>query len=70
VLSILERYVDITNTEISKNDERIEQEICMRRGIPYRAIYLPRIMKSVYDVDPGRLKAMYEAGREAAEKVG
>ena len=67
ILETLSRYIDITNVEVSKNDEFMEQEILKDRpAVCHDAIYLPRIMRSVYDVDKGRLRQMYEAGRLAA----
>jgi hypothetical protein len=62
VISILSRYVDITNVEISKNDEQQLDEICAAQRIRNIKLYLPRVMKTVYDTDPDRLKQIYEAG--------
>jgi len=75
VLDILERHIEITNAEISKNDETGEEAFFEDRGLPIRStskanvIYLPRIMKGVYDVDKGRLREIYEAGKEAARNI-
>lgn len=66
LLKILERYTDITNTEVSKNDEWIEDRLCTEKQIQQTKIFLPRIMDSVYDVDREHLRLMYNAGRQAA----
>jgi predicted acylesterase/phospholipase RssA len=66
VISILSRYVDITNVEISKNDEFQLDEICRAKNIRNTKLFLPRVMKSVYDTDQGRLKELYDKGAEEA----
>jgi predicted patatin/cPLA2 family phospholipase len=68
VMSILSRYVDITNVEISKNDEEQLDEICRANGIRSSKFYLPRVMKTVYDTDPNRLKKIYEEGLTEGRK--
>lgn len=69
LLKILARYVDITNTEVSKNDEWMEDAICRERNIRQHKVFLPRVMDSVYDTDPGRLQQVYQAGRNEALEV-
>lgn len=64
VLSVLQDYVDISNVEVSKMDEQLEDLICKKRNIPQRKYFLPSIMQSVYDTDPVRLRQLYEAGRQ------
>lgn len=66
VLNVLERYVDITNIEVSKSDEKFEDMICLEQNIKQRKIFLPKILTSLYDVDETRLAMLYNAGREAA----
>jgi predicted acylesterase/phospholipase RssA len=70
VISILSRYVDITNVEVSKNDEFHLDEICRQKNIINRKFFLPRVLKSVYDTDPARLRQIYEAGRLEGKKYG
>lgn len=66
VLQILQRYVDITNTEISKDDELFEKQIIADLGIKdHGTFFLPKIMKGVYDVDPEHIKQIYKAGKES-----
>lgn len=65
VLNVLERYVEITNIEISKSDEALEDLICEKKNIKQTKIFLPRILKSTYDVNKERLAVLYNAGREA-----
>jgi predicted acylesterase/phospholipase RssA len=62
VISILSRYVDITNVEVSKNDEFQIDELCTAKNIRNIKLFLPRVLKTVYDTDPERLKQIYQAG--------
>ena len=65
LLSILERYVAITNAEVSKNDEIQENlTIFKKRIIDHGTFYLPRIMQGVYDVDKERLRKLYEESKK------
>ena len=65
ILKVLERYVDITTAEISKNDEFLEKQIIAEKGIiDHGTFYLPKIMKGVYDVDNSRIRLLYEKSRE------
>lgn len=68
IIKILERYVDITNVEISKNDEFMLDKICKAKNIRNTKLFLPRIMKSTYDTNRERLLLMYKAGRAEGEK--
>lgn len=68
IMKILERYVEITNVEISKNDEYKLDEICKAKNIRSTKLFLPRIMKSTYDTNRERLLLMYMAGKAEGEK--
>ena len=69
VLQILQRYVDITNTEISKDDELFERQIISDLGIKnHGTFFLPKIMTGVYDVNPEHIKEIYEAGKESVRE--
>lgn len=65
LLSILERYTEIANAEVSKNDEFQEKTTIARKGIfDHGTFYLPRIMQGVYDVDKKRLRKLYETAKK------
>jgi len=66
VFQVLDRYIDISNIEVSKNDEAIENSIAKEKGIKNTAIFLERKLNDVYDVDKNRLKEQYEEGRKKA----
>jgi predicted acylesterase/phospholipase RssA len=64
ILKILEKYVDISNVEVSKNDEYQEHQDCVNSNIIDHGIYfLPRIMDGIYDVSKPKLKKMYETAK-------
>src|SRR5690606_19698503 len=50
VVRVLDRLTQITNVEVSKNDEQIENDLIGSRGIwDHGCFFLPRIMQGVYD---------------------
>jgi NTE family protein len=69
ILDVLERTFEIINIEISKNDEKIEKVLCKEKNIPLTQIFLPKIMKSVYDTNKDRLYQSYITGIEVATKT-
>ncbi len=68
IISVLSRYVDITNVEVSKNDELQINSFCDAHRIKNTMLFLPRVMKSVYDTDPERLKKIYTEGIKEGRK--
>lgn len=69
ILTILSRYVDITNAEVSKNDKERETELIAQNHILDRGtIYLPRVLTNVYDTNPEKIRELYRKGKEAVEK--
>lgn len=68
VLPVLERYVEITNTEVSKNDELLEKRIIEEKGIyNHGTVFLPKIMEGVYDVNHEHIQEIYQAGMVQAQ---
>jgi len=65
ILEVLNKFVDITNTEISKDDERLEKDFLFAHPniIDHGRYFLPAIMNGVYDADPSRLKQLFNAGQ-------
>ena len=69
IIKVLERYVDISNTEVSKNDEALEiNYIKTEHLVNHGIFFLPKVMESLYDVDKGRLKKLYEEGKKVVQK--
>ncbi|NJO89613.1 MAG: patatin-like phospholipase family protein [Chloroflexia bacterium] len=69
VFEVLMRTMDIQTLEISKTDERIEDEICKRKRISQKKIFLPKIMNGFYDVSPEKIEMLYQAGIANAREV-
>ncbi|HUS87442.1 MAG TPA: patatin-like phospholipase family protein [Bacteroidales bacterium] len=70
LLKILEQYIDITNAEISKNDEFQEKKVIKEKKIrDHGTIYLPKIMHGIYDVDKNRLRELYELSKKAVDQL-
>lgn len=68
ILKILNRNIDISLVEVSKNDEYIENQIIAEKKIlKHKTIYLPRVMDNFYDVDKDKLRQLYEEGRLLAQ---
>lgn len=62
ILAVLQDYVDISNVEVSKMDEELEQLYAAQQGIYHHIHYLPAILQSVYDTDPLRLARLATEG--------
>jgi len=76
IINVFERYNDITVIEISKRDEREEklQLALMKKDkhkIKNAQVFIPSIIKELYDTDPTKLRKLYSAGfKAAANKLG
>jgi predicted acylesterase/phospholipase RssA len=57
----LSKTLEILQLTISKQDELSEIEYCEHRNIKLKQYFSPKIMKGVYDVDPERLKLLYDS---------
>lgn len=68
VLTVFERYADINIIEISKRDEKEERLLIktMDRDIKSRQIFIPTIIKEMYDTNPVKLRKLYNVGFKVA----
>jgi predicted acylesterase/phospholipase RssA len=62
VLASLMRSIDILNVEVSKGDESLSLALADVMGLRLENIFLPAVMKSLYDVDRGRIQELYRRG--------
>lgn len=69
LFSVIERTLEIMNIEISKTDERLEQSLSKERNFKLTQIFLPKIMKSVYDVDNSRLVELWNVSVDTANNT-
>lgn len=71
VLEVLSRTIEIQSMEISKKDEQLEKDMARFRGTKLTQLFMPAIMKNVYDLDQDRLYELYEQsyqiGKEYAD---
>jgi predicted acylesterase/phospholipase RssA len=66
LFSVLARTLSIAVREISVSDQKIEKEICVKKGIDYRSYNLESLMTSLFDVNHTRLIQSFVAGFAAA----
>lgn len=70
LMKVLERYVEITTAEVSKNDKTLESEIIKAKSIfDHGTFYLPKVMNGVYDINKDRLKELYEKSKERVNDI-
>lgn len=69
ILDVLNRTIDIMNIQISKADEKLEKELCKNLQINLYQIFIPSVMKSVYDTDKVRLARSYTEGKFRASET-
>lgn len=68
LITVLSSFVNITNIEVSKTDQWQELRLAKDKNIPIMQVFMPQIMRKVYDTDPSRLYELYQKARAEAEK--
>lgn len=68
IFKVVERTVDILMLEISKSDELIETLMCEQRNIKRNAIFVPKVLEELLEVDTNKLQKLYYEGYKAAVK--
>ena len=67
---ILQRTMDIMNTEISKNDEFKEDTIAKDKNIRNRKIFMTYVLSDqAYELSPEKLKEWYSIGYDQAKQT-
>lgn len=69
LISVFQRYTDISLIEISKRDEREEKYLTERLGVDTKQIFIPSVIKELYDTDPNKLTMLYDVAYKEAKKV-
>jgi predicted acylesterase/phospholipase RssA len=59
ITQVLKQYEYITTSFTSLNDQKIEKELCKQYKIKNLQVFSPKVLKSLYDTDPDRLKELY-----------
>lgn len=68
ILDIFDRDQAIRVLELSKKDEELEMLWAEKKDIKHTAIFVPYILKSLYDTNPERIHKLYHEGGKAALK--
>jgi len=67
MIKVFERFTDISVIEISKRDEKEEQLLLSNnKKIKNKQIFIPSIIKELYDTNPEKLRKLYNAGFKTA----
>lgn len=59
IFAMLNRTIDLMQNEVQMNDADQELSLCRDRGIFLDQYFLPVVLESLYDTDPGRLQKLY-----------
>lgn len=68
VTQVLKQYEYMATAFTSVNDQQVEKELCTQYKIKNIQVFCPNVLKSLYDVDPIRLKELYERSYKTEEK--
>jgi hypothetical protein len=69
LISVFERYTDISLIEISKRDEREERYLTEKKNLDTKQIFIPSVIKDLYDTDPDKLSMLYDVAYKEAKKI-
>ena len=59
ITQVAKQYENISTAYASLTDQIVEKELCTQYKIKNIQVFCPRVLKSLYDVDPARLKELY-----------
>lgn len=68
IFDIFDRDQAIRILEVSKKDEKLEKLIASDLNIKHTAVFLPSVLKSLYDTNPERILTLYYEGVDASLK--
>jgi hypothetical protein len=69
MINVFERYTDIATIETSKNDEKNEILLSNKEGVDLTQIFIPSVIKELYDTDPSKLSMLYDVAYKSAEST-
>jgi predicted patatin/cPLA2 family phospholipase len=69
LISVFSRYTDISLIEISKRDEREEMYLTEKKKIDTKQIFIPSVIKELYDTDNDKLTMLYDVAYKEAKKI-
>lgn len=69
IIEVILRNTDIMMMENSKNDEYKMYQVCGEKNVDLKTVFLPNILKDLYDTDRARLNQLGQAGVARTKKV-
>jgi chromosome segregation ATPase len=57
--TVAKQYESISTAYASLTDQVVEKELCIQYKIKNIQVFCPSVLKSLFDVDPERLKELY-----------
>jgi predicted acylesterase/phospholipase RssA len=68
ITQVAKQYENISTAYASIVDQTVEKELCTQYKIKNMQVFCPSVMKSLYDVDPIRLKELYLRSYNSEDK--
>jgi len=68
ITQVAKQYENIITAYASLTDQIVEKELCTQYKIKNIQVFCPSVLKSLYDVDPVRLKELYTRSYNTEEK--
>ena len=68
ITQVAKQYEKISTTYASIVDQIVEKELCTQYKIKNIQVFCPSVLKSLYDVDPVRLKELYTRSYNIEDK--
>jgi predicted acylesterase/phospholipase RssA len=68
ITQVAKQYENISTAYASLTDQIVEKELCTQYKIKNIQVFCPRVLKSLYDVDPTRLKELYVRSYNTEDK--
>ena len=69
LINVFERYTNISMIEISKRDEREESILANIQDVNVKQIFIPSVIKDLYDTDTNKMNILYDLAYSEAEKI-
>jgi predicted acylesterase/phospholipase RssA len=68
ITQVAKQYENISTAYASLTDQIVEKDLCTQYKIKNMQVFCPNVLKSLYDVDPARLKELYTRSYNIEEK--
>jgi predicted acylesterase/phospholipase RssA len=68
ITQVAKQYENISTAYASLTDQIVEKDLCTQYKIKNMQVFCPNVLKSLYDVNPARLKELYTRSYNIEEK--